>query len=55
MKKIQDLLEEVAASGVGLYEIKSYDIVIKDSNGKELTIDDISVSEDDKQVRIKVK
>lgn len=52
---IQDLLEEVAASGVGLYELKSYSIIIKDSNGNEMSIADIKVSEDNKEVQIKVR
>lgn len=55
MEKIQDLLDKVAESGVGFYALKSYTIVIKDTNGNTLSIGSISVVEDKKQVVIKLE
>lgn len=52
---IQELLEKVAESGVSLWDLKGYTLVIVDSAGKEKSIKDFTVKEDSKTIRVKLK
>lgn len=53
--KVQELLEKVSEQGVGLYELKGYSLVVRDTDGDEKTIEKLTVDEEKKQIRIKLK
>lgn len=53
--QIQDLLDKVGEYDVGLFELKSFKIDIRNSSNKTLTIDSLKVDEDGKKIIIKVK
>lgn len=53
--KISDLLDKIAEANVNLWEMKEYSLVVRDSTGKELKLEDLKVNSDNKTIRIKVK
>jgi len=53
--KIQELLDKVGEYDIGLFELTSFSIDIRNSSNKTLTIDSLKIDEKSKKIIIKVK
>jgi hypothetical protein len=53
--KIQTLIDKISEQDIGLWDMPGFSVIIRDTNGKTLNVDDIKVDADKKTVRIRVK
>lgn len=53
--KIKTLIEKISEEDVALWDMQEFSVIIRDTSGKTLNVDDIKVDTDKKTVRIRVK
>ena len=52
---VKDLIEKVSEQDVSLWDMQQFSLIIRDANGKTLSVEDVKVNADNKTIRIKVK
>lgn len=52
---IQDILDKVAEQGISLWDLKGYNLKIFDARGKEIDIKNFKITEDTKEIKVRLK